>query len=247
MGDFASPTLTSDDLRLLADNLPTLAWMADAQGYLFWYNRRWHVARQMGWPVISAVATHWHEYCGTTPEQMEGWGWQSVHDPAVLPDVLARWRASIASGSPFEMIFPLRGADGVFRPFLTRAQPVRDQAGQVTRWFGTNTEISSQVAAEQRLRESEAQLRELVDTLDLATVLVRDLDGTIRFWSRGCERLYGWTAEEAVGREARDLLRTEYPLPLAAVEAILLRDGEWRGDLRQAHRDGTRLVVAAYK
>ncbi|MBN8904006.1 MAG: PAS domain S-box protein, partial [Rhodospirillales bacterium] len=202
---------------------------ADAQGYPLWYNRRWH------------------EHCGTTPGQVEGWGWQSVHDPAVLPDVLVRWRASIASGSPFEMTFPLRGADGVFRPFLTRVQPVRDQAGQITRWFGTNTEISSQIAADERLRESEAQLRELVGTLDLATVLVRDLDGIIRFWSRGCERLYGWTADEAVGREARDLLRTEYPLPLAAVEAILLREGEWRGDLRQAHRDGTPLVVAAYK
>ncbi len=221
-GGFAASTVANDDFRLFADNLPTLAWMANADGSIFWYNRRWH------------------EYCGTTPAQMQGWGWQSVHDPAVLPDVLARWRASIAAGSSFEMTFPLRGADGVFRPFLTRIVPVRDAAGQVTRWFGTNTDVSAQAAAEQRLRE-------LVGTLDLAAVMVRDLDGTIRFWSRGCERLYGWTAEEAVGRGIHELLRTGFPVSLAAVEAALLRDGEWRGDLRHVRRDGTPLVAAARK
>jgi len=221
-GGFTALTVATDDLRLLADNLPTLAWMANADGFIFWYNRRWH------------------EYCGTTPAQMQGWGWQSVHDPAVLPDVLARWRASIAVGSSFEMTFPLRGADGVFRPFLTRIVPVRDAGGQVTRWFGTNTDVSAQVAAEQRLRE-------LVGTLDLAAIMVRDLGGTIRFWSRGCERLYGWTAEEAVGRSTHELLQTKFPVSLAEVEAALSRDGEWRGDLRHVRRDGTPLVAAAHK
>ena len=67
---------------------------ANGDGYITWYNRRWY------------------EYTGTTREQMEGWGWQSVHDPEVLPQVLERWRASIAAGEPFEMEFPLRGADG---------------------------------------------------------------------------------------------------------------------------------------
>ena len=102
------------DFRLLADNLPTLCWMANADGYIIWYNRRWH------------------DYCSTTPAQMEGWGWQSVHDPAVLPSVLERWQVSIATGASFEMTFPLRGADGVFRPFLTRVQPVRDYAPDTT-------------------------------------------------------------------------------------------------------------------
>jgi signal transduction histidine kinase len=72
---------------------------------------------------------------------MAGWGWQSVHDPAVLPDVVARWQASIASGSPFEMTFPLRGADGRFRRFLTRVTPLTDAEGRVLRWFGTNTDV----------------------------------------------------------------------------------------------------------
>ena len=115
--------------RTLADAIPALAWTARADGYIDWYNARWY------------------EYTGTTPEQMEGWGWQSVHDPAVLPDVMARWQASIATGRPFEMTFPLRGADGCFRHFMTRVSPVVDSTGRVVRWFGTNADVDAEHAA----------------------------------------------------------------------------------------------------
>ena len=136
-----SHQIPDDQFRLLAENIPTLCWIANGDGFIVWYNRRWH------------------DYCGTKPAEMEGWGWQSVHDPQVLPAVMERWQQSIANGEPFEMTFPLRGADGVFRPFLTRVQPVRDASGQVVRWFGVNTEIAAQHAAEQALRESEERLR----------------------------------------------------------------------------------------
>jgi len=121
--------------RTLADAMPQLVWMADADGYLFWYNKRWY------------------EYTGTTPEQMKGWGWQSVHDPEILPSVLEKWKASIATGEPFNMEFPLKGADGKYRMFLTRTTPFKDSEGNVVRWFGTNTDISER-------RELEAHKRE---------------------------------------------------------------------------------------
>jgi PAS domain S-box-containing protein len=88
--------------RQLANTIPQLAWMAKPDGSIFWYNERWY------------------EYTGTEPKDMEGWGWQSVHDPKMLPKVLERWQRSIETGEPFDMTFPIRGADGVFRPFLTR-------------------------------------------------------------------------------------------------------------------------------
>ncbi len=118
------------EYRALANSIPTLAWMAQPNGWIFWYNARWY------------------EYTGTTPSQMEGWGWQSVHDPVMLPHVLERWAASIATGEPFEMTFPLRSATGEFRAFLTRVVPVRDADGNIVRWFGTNTDIE----VESRLR-----------------------------------------------------------------------------------------------
>lgn len=128
--------------RQLADAISQLAWMADPDGHIYWYNDRWY------------------QYTGTTPEEMLGWGWQSVHDPAVLPTVLERWKASIQSGKPFSMSFPLRGADGVFRPFLTKIMPLLDHAGNVTRWFGTNTDISEQHELQEELRRVATELSE---------------------------------------------------------------------------------------
>ena len=99
---------------------------------------------------------------GTTPEQMEGWGWQSVHDPELLPKVLERWKASIATGERFEMEFPLRGGDGKFRWFLTRIVPLRDGGGRVARWFGTNTDVSALREAREVLRRSKEDLERQV-------------------------------------------------------------------------------------
>ena len=121
-----------EKFRQLADNIPTLCWMADPDGWIFWYNKRWY------------------DYTGTTPADMEGWGWQSVHDPEALPEVLERWKTSIASGQPFDMVFPLKGADGKFRPFLTRIEPFRDAEGRIVHWFGTNVDITEQRAAAKR-------------------------------------------------------------------------------------------------
>jgi PAS domain S-box-containing protein len=128
--------------RELAEGIPQLAWMANPDGWIYWYNQRWY------------------DYTGTTIEKMEGWGWQSVHDPNELPNVMERWQASIATGAPFEMTFPLRGADGVFRPFLTRGFPLRDAAGRVMRWFGTNTDVNDLKQAEEALRVSKEALFE---------------------------------------------------------------------------------------
>jgi PAS domain S-box-containing protein len=97
-------------------------------------------------------------------------------------------------------------------------------------------------ATETTLRVSEGRLRDLVGTLDLAAIIVRELDGTIRFWSHGSTRLYGWSREEAVGRSSHDLLRT-----LPQIDETLLAQGEWKGDLVHHRRDGSRIIVAAHK
>lgn len=102
-------------------------------------------------------------------------------------------------------------------------------------------------AVENTLRDSESRLRDLVGTLDLAPIMVRELSGTIRFWSRGCTRLYGWSREEAIGRSSHELLRTQHPEPLAQIDATLLGRGEWKGDLVHQRRDGTRIIAASHK
>ena len=121
--------------RTLADNIPNLAWMATPDGWIYWYNSRWY------------------EYTGTTPEQVEGWNWQTVHDPQMLPEVLERWNNSLHTGEPFEMVYPLKGIDGLFRPFLTRVVPIHDANGTLVQWFGTNTDITDQKKLEQQKDE----------------------------------------------------------------------------------------------
>jgi len=75
------------------------------------------------------------------------------------------------------------------------------------------------------LRENEGRLRDLLHTLDLGTFMARDLNGVIRFWSAGCARLYGWTAVEAVGRNAHELLCTAFPKSLTELEEGQIREG----------------------
>ncbi len=139
----AEQAMLASELRLkeLANTIPHLAWMANPDGFIHWYNDRWY------------------DYTGTTPEQMVGKGWYAVHDPTVLPTVIERFNQSIVSGEAFQMTFPLRGKDGRFRPFLTLTAPLRDEAGQVVQWFGSNTDVSALHDAEQNLRQAEERLR----------------------------------------------------------------------------------------
>lgn len=135
---------SESELQTMIDFIPQLAWMARPDGHIFWYNHGWH------------------DFTGKSHEEMEGWGWQSVHHPDHLQSVLDRWNESLASGLPFEMEFPLRGADGEYRWFLTRVKPLRDEAGDIIRWFGTNTNVDDVKRVEEALR-SETEALELLN------------------------------------------------------------------------------------
>jgi len=178
---------SEERFQAMANGIPQLAWMASADGSIFWYNQRWY------------------DYTGTTFEQMQGWGWQSVHDPTVLPRVMDRWRGSISDGQPFDMEFPLLGADGIFRVFLTRVMPVKDADGAVLRWFGTNTDISERKLSEERLarlaeevlrseQALEAQKLVLQCTLDSMDEGLIAADENFKFtlWNKAAERMVGY-------------------------------------------------------
>jgi PAS domain S-box-containing protein len=169
---------SEEQFRTLANAIPQLSWMAEADGAITWYNDRWY------------------DYTGTQPEQMEGWGWQTVHDPNALPAVMERWQASIATGSPFEMVFPLRGADGVFRPFLTRVMPLKDADGKVMRWFGTNTDISEQKQIEAELRRNEERLNLALEVAQLGE-WERDLKGGTASRSLRHAQIFGYNTVDA--------------------------------------------------
>jgi len=133
---------SEQQFRTLAETIPHLAWMADEKGDRLWFNRRWF------------------DYTGSKLEEMQGRGWEKAHDPNMLPEVQKLWQQAVSSGEPFEMVYPLRRADGEFRTFLTRVQPVKDHQGQVVRWFGTNTDITDQRRTEEDLRRMNRELEE---------------------------------------------------------------------------------------
>lgn len=215
--------------RTLVDAIPTLAWMADADGWSFWYNQRWY------------------DYTGMSLAELQGWGWESVHDPTELPGIKARWQASIASGQPFEMTFPLRGADGVFRPFLTRIVPLRNDRGEISRWFGTNTDVTPERRLHEQLLASEARLKALFDTVPVGIVISEAPSGRIVEGNRKVEAILGhpvlfsatidryceWVARHEDGRRVE---AHEYPLARAlAGEARPELEARYqRGDGREA-------------
>ncbi|WP_075795944.1 ATP-binding protein [Massilia putida] len=159
-------------LRALANTIPQLAWMAQADGAIVWFNERWF------------------EYTGTTPDQVVGWGWQTTVEPTVLPAVQDRWNACIRSGDPFEMEYPIRGADQTYRWFLTRVNPVRDRHGKVLRWFGTNTDVDEVKRAEQALRD-ESHVLELLNSTGTALSSTRDLRSLLQAATDAATRIAG--------------------------------------------------------
>lgn len=174
--------VSEERFRAMADNIPNLAWMADANGWIYWYNKKWY------------------DYTGTTPEQMEGWGWQSVHNPKELPLVLENWKRSIETEQPFEMIFPLKGGDGIFRFFLTRVLPVRDNKGKIYQWFGSNTDITERIEAANKLKESEQNLRNTIMQAPVAMCIFKGDDFVVDLANTLMIELWGKQPEQVLGK-----------------------------------------------
>jgi len=138
---------SEDQLRLIIDTIPALAWSTAPDGSLEFVNRRWR------------------EYTGLSIEEVRGTGWKAAVYADDLAHLLEVWSAALVSGTPSECEARLRRFDGEYRWFLFRTVPLHDEKGNVVKWYGTNTDIEDRKLAEEAVRESERNLSLIIDTI----------------------------------------------------------------------------------
>jgi PAS domain S-box-containing protein len=138
----------------LANSIPQLAWMADGDGKIFWYNQRSS------------------DYTGMTLADLRHGGWRKLYHPDEIDQVTAGYWQAIAAGEPWEETFRIRNGSGEYGWFLGRALPIRDDSGRIVQWFGTNTDITDEREAENRLREYADRARDALKLRDEVLAVV---------------------------------------------------------------------------
>ncbi len=166
------------EIQTLIDAIPQLVWTGRPDGYMDYYNQRWR------------------DYTGLSTEQAQGDGWMQCMHPDDRQRVRAAWQSAVQTGRPYEVEYRLReGQTGRYRWFLARSMPVRDDAGQIVKWFGTSTDIEDQKRTEQQLKESEESWRVLAEAVPQLVWTARP-NGQFEYTNqRGCDYT-GITAEQ---------------------------------------------------
>ncbi|HEY6446913.1 MAG TPA: PAS domain S-box protein [Acidobacteriaceae bacterium] len=174
-------------LRRVIDTIPSLSWCNLPDG------------------PNEFLSKGWHDYTGLSPEEAHGWGWAAAFHPDDLPPLMERWQELLVSGESGEIEARIRRHDGEYRWFLIRVAPFRDDTGAIIRWYGTSTDIHDRKLAEEALRASEANLRQIVDsipglvcTMDAAGEIEQLNQPLLDYFGKTPEELRGWKMTDAV-------------------------------------------------
>ena len=168
---------TEDALRRAVDTTPALIHTARPDGYLDYFNRGWL------------------DFLGKSLEEVCGWRWtESVH-PEDVDGIVQQWRAALASGEPFEAEARVRRADGTYRALLHRKVPLHDEQGNIVKWFGSSIDIEDRKRAEEKVREQETELRQILD-LAPQQVMVSGPDGSPLYANQVALEYFGGGLEQ---------------------------------------------------
>src|SRR6059036_666208 len=217
--------------RAMLDALPAIAWCKLPDGSNEFVNQRWQ------------------DYTGIPEAEARGQGWQAAVHPDDLPKLIETWAEIVTSGKSGEFEGRLRRHDGVFRWFLARFEPVRDDAGEITRWYGTSTDIDALKQEEEKLREDERALRRITDTIP-QNIVVLDPDGVPIYANRATLDYTGLTLADVVSSDFR--ARVFHPEDLERVrdqrQAALAAGVPFEFELRALSKHGQyRWFLTRYK
>lgn len=205
--------------QALIDSMPQIVWVTRPDGWHVHFNRNW-------------IA-----YTGRTLEESLGFGWNPPFHPEDRARAAELWTESVRTGEPYEIEYRLRRHDGVYHWMLGRAVPLRDASGRIETWFGTCTDIEELKEAQARIDEQARLLERIHDA-----IVVHDLDHRVTYWNPAAARILGWRADEAIGRSLEELCAPDIG-QVERARDLVLRDGEWTGQLRYRTRSGAEVLM----
>jgi formate hydrogenlyase transcriptional activator len=184
-GDGSSRSVRLLDVRLIVDRIPAFTWSAHADGSVEFVNQRWR------------------DYAGLSAEESQGWAWQVAIHPEDLPSLMEKWRELLRSGEPGDIEARMRRHDGVFRWFLIRFEPFRDESGKIAMWYGVSTDIEDLKQIQERLREDERELRQITDAIP-QTIVVQDPSGVPIYANQATLDYTGLTTDDVIAPNFRE-------------------------------------------
>jgi formate hydrogenlyase transcriptional activator len=219
--ELAETKAAAAQVRKILDTIPTFASCNLPDGSNEFLNQRWH------------------DYTGLSPEEARGRGWRVAVHPDDLPKVLDTFRALQVSGEPREIEHRLRRHDGEYRWFLFRIEPLRDELGNIVRWYATNTDIENLKRTEEKLRQDEREIRRITDAIPL-TIVIQQPDGMPIYANQAVLDYSGFTMEDVVASDFR--ARLFHPEDLVRLreerQAALSRGLPFEIEQRARRKDG---------
>jgi len=219
--ELAETKAAAAQVRKILDTIPTFASCNLPDGSNEFLNQRWH------------------DYTGLSPEEARGRGWRVAVHPDDLQKVLDTFRALRVSGESREIEHRLRRHDGAYRWFLFRIEPLRDELGNIVRWYATNTDIENLKRIEEKLRQDEREIRRITDAIPL-TIVIQQPDGTPIYANQAVLDYSGFTMEDVVASDFR--ARLFHPEDLERLreerQAALSRGLPFEIEQRARRKDG---------
>jgi PAS domain S-box-containing protein len=188
---------------------------------------------------VDFVSQSWLDYTGLSREEWLGWGWMKVTHPEDLDRSVENWRAALAVGQPIESELRVRQASGEYRWFLGRNVPLRDEKGNIVKWYGTLVDIEDRKRTELKLRQDEQEFRRIVDAIPHAIHVLKP-DGSFLYANQAVLDYTGFTMEEVMAPDYRT--RVFHPEDLEKIreerQKALSRGLPFEQEQRGRRRDG---------